>query len=227
MDRDIINEKKVFILQEIARHDLNQPFPYRKTMVAAVRILIVFLAVSGFCPLTAISERIPRWLDTCNVLFRLTFALVHTYLFSMAPIAVNAIKGRTFQVITNTETDGLAFNKTLFQISLICVRLLMVAYQIAVLPLLPEFGRCSPKLIRLRSRSLVVLTPCFLYIMTIFSFDLYMSNTSISWSHIMSLVFPFISLFGSVAVVTLQTVILNNFKQQVSKIHHGVNITFQ
>jgi len=208
--------KKVFIMQEIARHDLNQPFPYRKTMVAAVRILIVFLAVGGFCPLTAISERIPRWLDTCNALFRLTFAVTYVYIFLMAPPSVNVIKGNTFQVIPNTEISLDLNNNNIFQISLICVRLLMVAYQIAVLPLLPEFGRCSPKLIRLRSRSLVVLTPCFLYFMTIFSFSFLLRNTFTSWSRILGSVFPFISLSGSVAVANLQTAILNNFKQQVS-----------
>jgi len=221
--------KEVFITQlgecltRFLRPFLKQDYTF---MVAVARILIIFLAVCGFCPLTAISERIPQWLDTCNALFRLTFAFAHTYLFSMSPIAASAIKGRTFQVIPKSETS-LAFNKSLFQISLICVRLLMVAYQITMLPLIPEFGRCSPKLILLRSRSVVVLTPCFLYIMTIFSFDLHMSTTSISWSHIMSLVFPFISLFGCVAVATLQTVILNNFKQQVCKIDCGLKITFQ
>jgi hypothetical protein len=72
-------------------------------MVAAARILIVFLAVCGFCPLTAISERIPLWLDTCNALFRLTFAVAHSYFFLLASTTVNTIKGNTFQVILNIQ----------------------------------------------------------------------------------------------------------------------------
>lgn len=67
-------------------------------MVAAARILIIFLAACGLCPLTAISERIPRWLDVCTALFRTTLAVAYACLFMMTPSVVNDLQGKTFQV---------------------------------------------------------------------------------------------------------------------------------
>jgi hypothetical protein len=86
---------------EIARHN-SKNLP-QQTMVASIRALVVLLAVCSFCPLTAVSDRIPRWLDTCNALLRMVFTLGYAGLFMMTPTAGHDLQVQTFCTNTNNK----------------------------------------------------------------------------------------------------------------------------
>lgn len=104
--------------------------------------------------------------------------------------------------------------------SVITARCLIVIYQIVALSLHLVFGQCLLKLSRMRLRSsLFVLVPFFVYTVMILALGFLWHNPFKSLHHI-SLVFAHVSLAGSIAVATLMTVLLEQFKRKVKKIQN-------
>jgi len=182
----------------------------------AIGVLMVLLAVCGILPLSAISNRIPRVFDGVNLVIRLALPIAYLFTELWTPSLILKFISSTHNVRRNLIFDILNPTQQFSsQIVSILIRVTLVVFQlVVVLTMSRTFGRSLLPVSKMLLESPFVLIPGLVYTFLIVVYASIWRNPFTSLNR-----FPGISNYfgyiGCVLVVTLQTVLVEIFLQEV------------